>query len=161
MSVIGSFSSRAALVVNEAREAMGIEVVEADDLRGMLRALRRGRCLAILPDLSHLARNSIVVDFMGQPALTAVGVPLMAQRAGCPVVPGFSYREADGTCRVRLFPPLELSTSNDPQRDLRANAALFNRVIGEQIFAYPEQWLWLHNRWKRYSGYEYDGEVAD
>jgi KDO2-lipid IV(A) lauroyltransferase len=158
MSVIGSFSSRAALLVNEAREAMGIEVIEADDLRGMLRALRRGRCLAILPDLSHLARNSIVVDFMGQPALTAVGVPLMAQRVGCPVVPGFSYREADGTCRVRLFPALELVASEDPAEELRANAALFNRVIGEQIFEAPEQWLWLHNRWKRYSGYEYWSE---
>jgi KDO2-lipid IV(A) lauroyltransferase len=153
MSVIGSYSSRGALLVNEAREALGIQVIEADDLRGMLRALRQGRCLAILPDLSHLARNSIVVEFMGRPALTAVGVALMAQRTGCPVVPAFSVREPDGACRVRVFPALDLARTDSPEQDLRANTALFNRVIGDQIAAHPDQWLWLHNRWKFYESF--------
>jgi KDO2-lipid IV(A) lauroyltransferase len=150
LSVIGSFSSQGALLVNEAREALGIQVIEANDLRGMLRALRKGRCLALLPDLSHVARNSIVVDFMGRPALTPVGMALMAQRTGCPVVPGFSYREPDGSCRVQVYEPLALARSGAVKADRRANTELFNRVIGEQIAARPEQWLWLHNRWKVY-----------
>ncbi len=153
MTVIGSFASRGALLVNEAREALGVQVLESEDLRGMLRALRRGRCLAILPDLSHVTRNSVVVDFMGRPALTAVGVPLMAQRAGCPVVPTFCYRQDDGTCLVRVFPALELAHTGRPKHDLRENAALFNRVIGDQITEHPDQWLWLHNRWKVYADF--------
>ena len=150
MTVIGSFASRGALLVNEAREALGVQVLEPEDLRGMLRALRQGRCLAILPDLSHVTRKSVVVDFMGRPALTAVGVPLLAQRSGCPVVPTFCPRQEDGTCLVRVFPALELSHTGVMERHLRENAALFNRVIGEQIAEHPDQWLWLHNRWKVY-----------
>lgn len=160
MSVIGSYSSSGALLVNEARESLGVEVIEADDLRGMLRALRRGRCLAILPDLSHVARSSIVVDFMGRPALTAVGVALMAQRTGCAVVPAFSLRQPDGTCRVRVYPALDLTRSGSPEQDLHANTALFNRVIGDQIAAHPEQWLWLHNRWKVYPSFMPEAKVS-
>ena len=150
VTVIGSFSSRGALLVNEAREALGVQVLESGDLRGMLRALRQGRCLAILPDLAHVTRNSVVVDFMGRPALTAVGVPLIARRARCPVVPAFCNRLSDGTCLVRILPPLVLCRGDCPGQDLRDNAALFNRVIGDQIAEYPDQWLWLHNRWKVY-----------
>lgn len=148
MTVIGSFSSRGAQLVNESREALGVQVLESEDLRGMFRALRQGRCLAILPDLTHVTRSSVVVDFMGRPALTAVGVPLIALRSGCPVVPSFSYRQSDGSCLVRVLPPLELPHGQEPDRDLYNSAALFNRVIGEQIADHPEQWLWLHNRWK-------------
>ncbi len=161
MSVIGSYSSSGALLVNEARESLGVEVIEADDLRGMLRALRHGRCLAILPDLSHVARSSIVVDFLGRPALTAVGMALMAQRTGCAVVPAFSLRESDGTCRVRVYPALDLARSDSPERDLRDNTALFNRVISDQIAAHPDQWLWLHNRWKFYPGFISETQVSD
>jgi KDO2-lipid IV(A) lauroyltransferase len=122
-------------------------VLSQEDLRGMLRALQANRVLGILPD-QHAAFGGIIVDFLGRPAATAVGPAVLAFRTGCAVVPGFCYRRPDGTYLARFFPPLELVRTGDREHDVRENTILFNEVIGEQIREHPEQWLWLHRRWK-------------
>jgi lauroyl/myristoyl acyltransferase len=73
----------------------------------MLSILKHNGCLGILPDLRHCTPSSVMVDFMGIPALTAVGVATMALHADCPVVPrrrSASWRSRTSTCSAR-FPP--------------------------------------------------------
>ena len=137
----------AASLMNEARERQGMEVLRRGDLREILRALRNNKCLAILPD-QHAARGGIVVDFLGRPAATAVGTATLALRTDCAVLPLFGPRRADDTIDGYILPPVELIRTDDRERDIEANTQLFNDIIGEQIRKYPEQWLWLHNRWK-------------
>ncbi len=136
-----------ASLVNRARESQGTEVLDRDDARAMLRALRANRILGILPD-QHAADNYIIVDFLGRPAATAVGVATLAARTGAPVVPGFCVRRTDGGFDATFYPPLNLANSGDREADVRANTILVNQVIEAQIRAQPEQWLWLHRRWK-------------
>ena len=149
LAVIARDSQEAstASLINRSRESHGIEVLEREDTRAMLRALRNNRILGILPD-QHAAGGSVIVDFLGRPAATAVGVATLAARTGARVVPGFCLRRPDGSFDVIVQPPLELAQTGDREADLRANTALMNQVIGEQILAHPEQWLWLHRRWK-------------
>lgn len=136
-----------ASLINRARESHGTEVLARDDARSMLRALRANRILGILPD-QHAADNSIIVEFLGRPAATAVGVATLAARTGAPVVPGFCIRRPDGRFDAVFYPPLALTDSGDREADIRANTILVNQVLEAQIRAHPEQWLWLHRRWK-------------
>jgi KDO2-lipid IV(A) lauroyltransferase len=143
-----SAESSTASLINRSREVHGTEVLLREDTRAMLRALRHNRILGILPDQHAAGSGALIVDFLGRPASTAVGVPTLAARTGAVIVPGFCLRRPDGTFDVYLHPPLELAATGDREADLRANTELMNRVIGEQILAHPEQWLWLHRRWK-------------
>ena len=137
----------AARLINQARERHGELVLSREDLRETLRALRNNQCLAILPD-QHAARGGIVVEFLGRPAATATGVATLAVRTGCAVVPLFGPRRPDDTIDGYVLPPVELIETGDRDKDIRANTQLFNDIIGEQISKRPEQWLWLHDRWK-------------
>lgn len=137
----------AARMVNEARQSQGMEVVDRDSVRDMLRALRDNWVVGLLPD-QHAADGCIVVDFLGHPASTAFGVATFAQRTGCRVLPAFCTRQKDGSLVAELHPALELIDTGNRAADIRANTQLFNDVIGEQIRRVPEQWLWLHRRWK-------------
>jgi KDO2-lipid IV(A) lauroyltransferase len=136
-----------ASLINRARASHGIVVLERDDARAMLRALRANCVLGILPD-QHAADNAIIVDFLGRPAATAVGVATLAARTGAPVVPSFCRRRPDGTFEALFYPPLPLVQSGDREADVRTNTILVNQALEEQIRAHPEQWLWLHRRWK-------------
>ena len=142
-----SAESFTAHLINRSRASHGMEVLERENLRAVLRALQAGRIVGILPD-QHAAVGGIVVDFLGRPAATAIGAATLALRTGCAVVPGFIYREPDGRFRIQVSPALELRRSGDRERDVRDNTQLFNDVLGAAIREHPEQWLWLHRRWK-------------
>lgn len=73
----------------------------------------------------------------------------MALRTEAAVVPAFAFWEpAEGRYRLRFDPPLELVRTGDPERDVAANTQLFTRVLEQQIRRRPDQWLWIHRRWK-------------
>lgn len=137
----------AARLINQARERHGERVLAREDLGEIVRVLRDNRCLAILPD-QHAAQGGIVVDFLGRPAATATGVATLALRIGCAVVPLFGPRQPNDSIDGYILPAVELIRTGDRDRDIRENTELINRIIGEQITKYPEQWLWLHDRWK-------------
>lgn len=136
-----------ASVINRSRRSRGMEVLDRESLRAMLQVLHSNGCLGILPD-QHAAGGGIIIDFLGRPAATAVGVATLALRTGCAVVPVFSCRHPDGSLTARAFPALKLVNTGDREADVRANTILCNEVIGQQIREHPEQWLWLHRRWK-------------
>ncbi len=139
--------SATAQVVNMARESAGVEVIGRGDAAAMLRTLRANGLLGIVPD-QHVAEGGIVVDFMGRPAMTATGPASLAARTGCAAVPGFCRYQPDGSLQMEILPPLDLVDSGDRDHDIRANTQLINDAIGDYIRKYPEQWLWLHRRWK-------------
>ncbi len=137
----------AARLINQARQHQGMTVLTRENMRDVFRALRDNRCLAILPD-QHVAEGGIVVDFLGHPAATAVGPATMAVRTDCAVVPLFGCRRADDTIDGYILPAMDLVRTGDRDHDITENTKLFNQIIGDQIQQHPEQWLWLHNRWK-------------
>jgi KDO2-lipid IV(A) lauroyltransferase len=134
-------------VINKARESKGIKIFGRWDARSLLRALKNNECVAILPD-QHAADAPVRVEFLGRPADTATGPATFALRTGAVIVPGFSFRGPDDHITLRASPPLELEVTGDHDSDVVTNTQRINDLIGEQIRAHPEQWLWLHDRWK-------------
>jgi KDO2-lipid IV(A) lauroyltransferase len=134
-------------LINNARGSKGVRIFGRWDARVLLRALRNNEIVAILPD-QHAAEAAVTVEFMGRPADTATGPAIFALRSGAAILPGFASREPNDHIRLELLPALALGRTDDYEADVRAATQLINDVLGDAIRAHPEQWLWLHNRWK-------------
>jgi KDO2-lipid IV(A) lauroyltransferase len=116
--------------------------------RDVIHALRRGDCVGILLDQNMASYDGVFVEFFGRPACTSNGLALIARRTGAPVIPAFIVREADGRHRIIIERPVELVKSRDIERDVLVNTGRCTSVIERMVRAYPEQWLWMHRRWK-------------
>jgi KDO2-lipid IV(A) lauroyltransferase len=134
-------------LVNDARRSKGVKVFGRWDAREILRAIKNGECVAILPD-QHAAEAAVRVTFLGRPADTATGPIMFARRTGAAIIPGFIYRQPDDHFLLRLLPEVVPVETDDRDADLITNVQCLNDIIGAQILQHPEQWLWLHNRWK-------------
>ena len=117
-------------------------------LRPMLKALRQGELVEFMFDQNPRRRQGVYVDFFGKPACTHAALALMALRTGAPVLPMFLVRE--GRCyRVVIGPELPLIDTGDRDRDVAANTRRYNQALESVIRRYPEQWFWVHRRWKK------------
>ena len=132
------------------RTMHGNKTVAKDDfVRGLLAAMKAGETVGILMDTNMTPPQGIFVDFFGIPACTASGLARIALRTDAAVVPGFTiWDPALRKYRLRFDPALELIRSGDLEADIAANTQLFTRVIEDYVRKYPDQWLWVHRRWK-------------
>lgn len=112
----------------------------------LLRLLRERKSVAILIDQN--VQDGVFVDFFGRKAATTSLVAALALKTGAPVLPGFVELLEDGRYRLRYRAPIRWSPSGDRQRDLVELTQRLTRVIEEAVRECPEQWLWLHRRWK-------------
>ena len=109
-------------------------------------ALEQGAHLGMLVDQYY--GLGLDVPFFGRPARTAVTLAKLARRFRCPVHGAFVERLAGARFRVVLLPPLQIEWTEDAQADIRSVMSAVNRTIEEWVRAHPEQWLWLHRRWR-------------
>ncbi len=132
------------------RTMHGNKTVAKDDfVRGLLAAMKAGETVGILMDTNMTPPQGVFVDFFGIPACTASGLARIALRTDSAVVPGFTiWDEAQGKYRLRFDPALELIRTGDQEADIIANTQMFTKVIEDYVRKYPEQWLWVHRRWK-------------
>ena len=128
----------------------GNKTVAKDDfVRGLLAAMKAGETVGILMDTNMTPPQGIFVDFFGIPACTASGLARIALRTDAAVVPGFTiWDSALQKYRLRFDPALELVRTGDVEADIVANTQMFTRVIEDYVRKYPDQWLWVHRRWK-------------
>jgi KDO2-lipid IV(A) lauroyltransferase len=126
------------------------QTVDKDDfVRGLLAAMKAGEVVGILMDTNMTPPQGIFVDFFGIPACTASGLARIALRTDAAVVPTFTIWDADlGKYRLRFDPAVELVRTGDLEADIKANTQKFTSIIEEYVRKYPEQWLWVHRRWK-------------
>jgi len=127
----------------------GVEVLSKfKSMWAIMRSLRRGRVVGILPD-QHAGRVGVFVKLFGRPTSMHPVVSLVALRTGAPVIPCMAPRGPDGRVHIRFFPPLSLVRSDDPRRDVRENTELMARTFESFIREYPDQYLWMHYRWRK------------
>lgn len=120
-----------------------------DFARGLLAAMKAGDTVGILMDTNMTPPQGVFVDFFGKLACTASGMARVALRSGAAVVPAFTIWDKKlKKYRVRFDPALQLVSTGDDDADAVSNTARFNRVIQDYATRYPEQWLWVHRRWK-------------
>src|ERR1700689_4891164 len=132
------------------RTMHGNRTVDKDDfVRGLLSAMKAGETVGILMDTNMTPPQGVFVDFFGIPACTASGLARIALRTDAAVVPGFTvWDPALGKYRLRFDPAINLVRTGNDDADALANTALFTKVIEEYVRRYPDQWLWVHRRWK-------------
>jgi len=126
------------------RQMSGNEVIGRNDLiRPILRALHSNRAVGILADQNVAASEGVFVDFFGRKACADAGLARLAARTGAAVVPGFAvWSESERRFILKFYPPLSLS--GDEIADTQTVQSALERAIRE----YPDQWLWIHRRWK-------------
>jgi Kdo2-lipid IVA lauroyltransferase/acyltransferase len=137
-------------LVNRYRSASGnIPIEKKQSARAILRVLRQGGIVGILADQNAALEDSVFVDFLGTPAATTTGIARIARHTGAAVVPAYSYWDAAlGKYCLHYDPALVLRRTEDEEADVRNFTALFNRVLGGYIRRFPDQWFWVHRRWK-------------
>jgi Kdo2-lipid IVA lauroyltransferase/acyltransferase len=137
-------------LIRQYRTMHGNKMVDKDDfVRGLLSAMKAGEAVGILMDTNMTPPQGIFVDFFGIPACTASGLARIALRTDAAVVPGFTIWDASlGKYRLRFDPAVELVRTGDLEADIRANTQVFTSIIEKYVRQYPEQWLWVHRRWK-------------
>jgi KDO2-lipid IV(A) lauroyltransferase len=136
--------------VNGIRCLHGNHVLPKDDFaRGLLRAMRAGETVGILMDTNMTPPQGVFVEFFGREACTASGVARVALKTGAAVLPGFMLWEPTERKYILHFgPELSFERTDDAEADILAATQLCARTTEEWIRRYPDQWLWIHRRWK-------------
>lgn len=117
--------------------------------RTMLRVLREGGTVGVLADQNTSVEEGVFVNFFGIPAATTTGLVRMARHTGAAVVPGFlSWDKGEGKYRLRFERAVEMRSTEDEAGDIQENAARCSQVTEDYVRTHPDQWLWIHMRWK-------------
>ena len=139
-----------ASIMRRIREQRLKVAIHFDDLRALLRTLKQGYLVWYAPDQGKRTKMSEVLPFFGEPAITNVATSRIAQMSGCQIIPYFARRLADGSYELEAFAPWD----NFPSGDHTADAIRVNEFIETQVRRAPEQYFWVHKRYKR-RGAEY------
>lgn len=131
-------------VMRASRERLSENPIRRDDVRGLLRSLRQGHAVWYAPDQAYRGKNAGSVPFFGVPAATNLATTRLARTSGAPVLPFFSIRREDGRYRLIILPALDNFPGDDPEAD----AARINAVVADTVRLAPEQYLWVHRRFK-------------
>lgn len=137
-------------LINRYRSLSGNRPIEKNrSVRAVLQVLAQGGTVGVLSDHNTSLEEGVFVDFFGIPASTTSGLARLALRTDAAVVPGFlSWDSERGKYRLRFGPMIELLRTCDEEADVRTNTQRFTRVIEDYVRAHPDQWLWIHKRWK-------------
>jgi len=127
----------------------GVELIDKRGaLRPVLGALRRGRLVALLLDQNASRREGVFASFFGRPASTPKSLAVLAMRTRTPVVPMFIYRTDIGRHRVVIHPSLFIEAAPDAELAVADLTQRCTSAIEAAIRDAPDQWLWIHNRWR-------------
>jgi KDO2-lipid IV(A) lauroyltransferase len=114
----------------------------------VLRLLAAGEVVGLLIDQNPAWSEGVFVPFFNEIACTNKALSSLALRTSAPVVPAYNVREPDGSYRIVVEPEVVLDRSGDTRVDIEENTAQFNRIIESYVRRHPEQWFWVHQRWK-------------
>src|SRR5271168_326204 len=137
-------------LVNEYRCASGNKpIFKNESARVMLKILKDSGTVGILADQNTLPAEGVFVDFFGKLACTTSGLARVALHTGAAVVPGYAYWDKGiQKYRLRFEPPVKVIQTGDTERDVFENTQRFAKVIEQIVRKHPDQWVWVHKRWK-------------
>jgi KDO2-lipid IV(A) lauroyltransferase len=121
---------------------------KSDSLDALLACLERGEAVVLPFDQHAGPPDGIAVDFLGHPAWTFKSLAIIALSTGAPVLPAASWREADGRHVLRFEAPLAPIEHHNTSEAIRSNTRAYNQALERLVVRHPEQWYWVHRRWK-------------
>jgi Kdo2-lipid IVA lauroyltransferase/acyltransferase len=136
--------------VNRIRCLHGNRVIHKDDFaRGLIASMRAGETVGILMDTNMTPPQGVFVPYFGVLACTASGMARIAAKTAAAVVPGFLlWEESERKYVLHFGEELNVVHTGDAEQDALTNTAAFTAAMERYVRQYPEQWLWMHRRWK-------------
>jgi KDO2-lipid IV(A) lauroyltransferase len=129
------------------RTRFGGRLIPKDSMRTVLGSLKQRNIVGLLMDQNVDWYEGVFVDFLGRVCCTSKGLALLALKTKTPVVPLFLVRETWGF-KAEVGQEVPLVKTGDMRKDIEANTQGYNRVIESFVRRYPDQWFWVHQRWK-------------
>lgn len=151
VSVIGRelYDPRLDRLLVENRESVGLENIPTRaGVKPIIRALKEGRALGVLGDQDSSRVRGVFVNFFGKSARTPVGPILIPYKTGSPIIPMAIVRKGKNRYKIIVKPRVELTLSDDREKDVLDVTQKCTKVLESIIREYPDQWLWMHDRWK-------------
>ncbi len=142
--------SRVDSLVNTLRTRFGSEIILRGTSAGrqLLQALKGGRGVGLLIDQDIPSIPGVFVPFFDKLAWTPSGAATLALRARCPIMPGYIHRKPDGTHKIKIHPPIEVPSESSLAEKVYQITAAATAAAEWQVRAWPEQWVWMHRRWR-------------
>jgi KDO2-lipid IV(A) lauroyltransferase len=136
--------------INEIRRGSGVKPIDKQNgAEDMLQRLRNNETVGFVLDQHAQADEGVMVRFLGQPASTFKSLALLARRHKVPIVPVFMIREGRGLHRMVFEPALELCEGKNVGDSIQDDTQQCMDVLERFIRNHPDQWIWLHRRWKQ------------
>jgi KDO2-lipid IV(A) lauroyltransferase len=139
-----SRSAFATEVLRSGRERSAARTIEKRDIKAMVRSLREGRIVWYAPDQSYSRKGAEVIPFFGVPSMHTTATSTLARLGKAVTIPFFPERLPNGHYHLRLLAPLDNFPSDDPVTDTKQ----YIRVLEQQVRRCPEQYLWVHRKFK-------------
>ena len=130
------------------REQLSLELIPRNRaVRETLRALRNNQAIGFFAD-QNAGPEGVFVDFLGKPASAVRGPAVLALKTGAPLIFSLSIRQPDDRHHVYISPAIQPEPTDNFENDVERYTTQMLKQLETYIHKYPEQWLWLHNRWK-------------
>lgn len=124
-----------------------IPIARGKETFRMIKILKSGGSVALLIDQDTNVKT-VFIDFFGMQAATPVGATIMALKTGAAVVPTYIYLGKDDLQHMHILPEIPMIITGDEEADTKYNTQVLTNFIEAQIRKYPDQWVWMHERWK-------------
>ena len=134
--------------INEYRTLIGMHITYRSGVREMYKMLGEGWFIGLIMDQDTGRHDGTVVKFFNEPTNFATGAAAMSRFKKIPIFPAFMHRKLDGTHKLIIREPIYTETTNDKRADINKTTQILASMIEKHIYEYPEQWFWLHDRWK-------------
>lgn len=132
-----------------------IAVARGKETFRLIKVLKSGGSVALLIDQDTKVKSRFV-NFFGRPAATPVGATVLAMKTGASVIPSYIYLGTDWKQHMHLLPEVPMRMTGDEEGDMVYNTQILTNIIEQAIRQHPEQWVWMHKRWKTKPGEQID-----
>ena len=134
--------------INEYRTLIGMHITYRSGVREMYKMLDEGHFIGLIMDQDVGRNDGVVVKFFNQATNFVTGAASMSRFRKIPIFPAFMHRNSDGTHTLEIFAPLQVEKTSDKHADIKSMTQKLATLIEEHIKKYPDEWFWLHDRWK-------------
>ena len=135
--------------ISDLRRKTGVQIMYRDESpKKVLKVLKGGGMIGLLADQDVDSVEGVFVDFFGKPAYTPIGPVKLGMVTGASILPTFVIRKDDDTFKFIIDKPIVLSRGDNPEEDALRYTQEWTNVLERYVREYPEQWVWIHKRWK-------------
>ena len=134
--------------INEFRTLIGMHITYRSGVREMYKMMDEGHVIGLVMDQDVGRHDGVIVNFFNRATNQVTGAASMSRFKSVPIFPAFMHRNVDGTHTLEIYPPLIVEKTSDKRADIQQMTQRLATLTEEHVRRYPEEWFWLHDRWK-------------